>query len=156
MTIDKFINLCAVKINTNEYLKFEKERKDKSGNISGEIWIKLIINQGFKCYYCNTNIEIIQELIFNKIINPRKRGTSSYSGMHFEVDHKNANNNDNNINNLVASCYYCNNDKSNTISSQIFKNYFGPDKGKSFSDLFKTNNFTLTGELRQHFKSNRK
>ena len=69
---------------------------------------------------------------------------------------KNAKNNDNNINNLVASCYYCNNDKSNTISSQIFKNYFGPDKGKSFSDLFKINNFTLTGELRHHFKNNKK
>lgn len=152
MTIKEYLDLCIDKITMEEYLQFEKKRKDSSGAISGDTWINLLSKQNLKCYYCKTDLEIIQELVFNNIINPRKRGTHSYSGMHFELDHKNAKKKDNNPSNLVASCYYCNNDKSDTISCDIFENYFGNDKGKSFTDLFNHNNLVKVRKFRHHYK----
>ena len=123
---------CTTNLNSDEYLKFEKIRK-------GSFWIDIIIGQDFKCYYCKTDIRTIQKLILNHLIGLRKRGPSGYSGLHFELDHKNANKLDNSSQNLVAACYYCNNDKSNTISENVFLSYFGPQRKIAFEKLIQDN-----------------
>ncbi len=115
------------------YLVLEENRKDSD-------WVRIINEQHFKCYYCNTDIRTIQKLILNHLIGLRKRGLSGYSGLHFELDHKNSNKEDNSSQNLVAACYYCNNDKSNTICEQVFLNYFGPQRKIAFDKLFIDNN----------------
>jgi hypothetical protein len=128
----EYLNLCKIDLNKEDYIKLEKIRK-------GSDWTRIIIQQNFKCYYCNTEIQKIQKLIFSQIIGLRKRGKSGYSGLHFELDHKNANKKDNSTQNLVAACYYCNNDKSNTISDMIFLNYFGPQRKIAFENMILDN-----------------
>lgn len=127
------------------YLVLEENRKNSD-------WARIINEQDFKCYYCNTDIRTIQKLILNHLIGIRKRGPSGYSGLHFELDHKNANNKDNNHQNLVAACYYCNNDKSNTISEKVFLNYFGPQRKIAFDNLLKDNNL-VSDDLFVHHSS---
>ena len=152
MEISEYLDLFNKKISFDDYLNLEELRvnKNSSFKISGKKWKNILKNQNFCCYYCKTDLRIIQELLLSRIINPRKRGKFGFSGMHFELDHKNANNNDNDEGNLVASCYYCNNDKSNTISSQIFETYFGKTKKDAFDKLFKDNNLSFSKELRHH------
>jgi len=45
--------------------------------------------------------------------------------MHFEIEHLNADKTNNAESHIVLACYYCNNDKSNTIEPEIFKKFFG-------------------------------
>ncbi len=151
MNIEEYLLLFKIKISKEAYLDFEKKRMSNNSCISGIQWANLINEQNFSCFYCNTNIETIQELIYTGLINPRKRGVHGYSGFHFELDHKNANKIDNDVNNLVASCYFCNNDKSNTFSSEIFKNYFGKFKGKSFQELFDASKLKHLGTYRHQY-----
>ena len=108
-----YLNNCSFRLTKVQYLELEKRRK-------GTVWISLLINQEFKCFYCKSDIRDIQKLIFNQLIGLRKRGKFGFSGLHLELDHKNANNKDNILSNLVASCYYCNNDKSNVINHVVF------------------------------------
>ena len=60
--------------------------------------------------------------------------------MHFEIEHLNADNTNNVESNIVLACYYCNNDKSNTIEPEIFKKFFGKQKGISYKHLMKEKN----------------
>jgi 5-methylcytosine-specific restriction endonuclease McrA len=151
MNIQEYLQKFDKKISFDEYLKHEKNRINKN-KIDPGSWIRLIESQKFKCYYCNTDLETIQEIIYYRLIDPRKRGEYGFSGMHFELDHKNANKNDNSTENLVAACYYCNNDKSNTFSSKIFKDYFGKQKYVGFESLFNDKKLTKTNQLRHHFQ----
>jgi hypothetical protein len=139
MTIEEYL-IKFNEVTIEDYLNCEKERIGKlHWHIDGNAWSTLLHKQDFKCFYCETHLGIIQQLVLNRRINPRKRGKFGFSGLHFELDHKDANNNNNSKNNLVASCYYCNNDKSNTISSELFKKYFGKQKGIAFKVLFELN-----------------
>ena len=136
-TIEQYLQLCQDEILEEEYYFFEEKRIFNYNKISSSNWIEIIKKQYNRCYYCNTDIRIIQHLIINKILKPRKRGVYGYSGLHLELEHKNADKKDNSFENLVASCYYCNNDKSNTISSEYFKKYFGPSKNSAFQKMIK-------------------
>jgi hypothetical protein len=149
LSIDELIELSKKELEIEEYYKYESKRVKSLWKITAIEWIAMLKAQKLKCYYCGTEISIIQRLILNKIIKPRKRGTDSYSGLHFELDHKNANKKDNSKNNLVASCYYCNNDKSNTISSDIFKKYFCLRK-TAFINLISDYNIIDNGKLHHH------
>jgi 5-methylcytosine-specific restriction endonuclease McrA len=151
-SIDEYLQLCKDEISDQEYLEYEKIRVANSNKIHSFDWIEIIKRQAFKCYYCNTDIRVIQQLIINKTIKLRKRGKYGYSGLHFELDHKNAVNTDNKIENLVASCYFCNNDKSDTFSSQVFKNYFGLNKKNAFEDLFKDQKLKKTDKFHHNLK----
>lgn len=155
VTIDEYLMFCQEEISIEEYFGFEKERFEKK-IIASSIWIEIITNQSLKCYYCQTDLRTIQQLIIKKIIKPRKRGPDNYSGLHFELDHKNGDNNDNRRENLVASCYYCNNDKSDTFASDLFKKYFGVTKCKAFKKLFEDNNLLKTESFRHHLKGKSK
>lgn len=126
----EYLKACSYSISKQHYLELEKRRKNKE-------WVSIIINQKFKCFYCRYDIRNIQQLIIKGDLGLRKRGRHGYSGLHFELDHKNANKNDNSAKNLVAACYYCNNDKSNTISDEVFLKYFGPQRKLTFKKLFK-------------------
>lgn len=149
VTIDEHLKLCQDAISIEEYYYFEAKRVNKE-------WVELIKSQKMKCFYCNTDLIIIQQLIINKIINPRKRGKSGYSGLHFELDHKDADKKNNKKENLVASCYYCNNDKSNTFISEIFKNYFGKYKNEAFIKLFNDNKLISSCHYRHNLKGKEK
>ena len=140
-----YLSNCHSNLNEVEYLNFETLRK-------GEGWTKLIKNQKFKCFYCKTDIRDIQKIILNGIIKMRKRGPDGFSGLHFELDHKNAVNTDNNSENLVAACYYCNNDKSNTISFDVFKNYFGQQRNIAFKKMIKDFNITKDSFFKHHLE----
>jgi len=133
-----------------QYLDFEFIRAKSFKSIQPKDWSNLLIEQNFCCYYCCTDIRVIQELIFNGAINPRKRGVNGYSGFHFEIDHKNANKDDNSVSNIAAACYYCNNDKSNLFSSQIFKSYFGEGRKIAFETLLNHKGLSKPDHFRHH------
>jgi hypothetical protein len=157
VTVEEYLTFCQEDISKIEYFSFEEKRAKKLyKNITSSDWIALIKGQSIQCYYCGTDLRIIQQLILNKIIKPRKRGPDNYSGLHFELDHKNANKEDNSKENLVASCYYCNNDKSNTFSSDIFKDYFGPQKKKAFEQLLEAKKVAKTQNYRHNLKGKTK
>jgi hypothetical protein len=143
ISIEQYIFNSNQNLTEEEYLKFEIIRK-------GTAWANIISKQSFKCYYCDTDIRSIQKLILNRVIGLRRRGRNGFSGLHLELDHKNADNKDNNSDNLVAACYYCNNDKSNTISDKIFKDFFGPMRGLAFDKLLKENKIVLDDFFRHH------
>lgn len=120
------------------YLDREFERIKKYKNKSmAEIFIDKLKAQNLCCYYCNTDIRIIQSLIMNHIIECRKRGKYGFSGMNFEIEHLDSENTNDLSENIAAVCYYCNNDKSNTIGSDIYKKHFGALKNKAFEELLK-------------------
>lgn len=156
VTIDEYLKLCQDDISMDEYYTFEKERVRNSFKIDSSDWIDIINRQNMRCYYCDTDLRIIQQLILNKVIKPRKRGSDSYSGLHFELDHKNADKNDNKLQNLVASCYYCNNDKSDTFTSDLFKEYFGRYKNQAFKKLFEDKSLKKTDKFRHNLKGKKK
>jgi hypothetical protein len=145
VSANEYLSKCNIKMNSEEYLILEEKRKDKQ-------WVEIIKKQNFCCFYCKTDIRIIQKLISSRIIGQRKRGPDSYSGFHFELDHKNADNKDNTIENLVAACYYCNNDKSNTISSEVFQAYFGPSRGLAFNKLMVDHDVKVDELFSHHLK----
>jgi 5-methylcytosine-specific restriction endonuclease McrA len=152
VTVDEYLTFCQDDISVEEYFSFEKQRVEKLFKIKSSDWIEIIKKQSIQCHYCGTDLRTIQQLILNKIIKPRKRGPDGFSGLHFELDHKNANKDDNCIENLVASCYYCNNDKSNTFSSDIFKCYFGHHKKQAFDKLLEDRKLAKTQKYRHNLK----
>ena len=129
---NEYLNTSSFRLTDIQYLELEKRRK-------GLVWISILKNQKFKCFYCESDIRNIQKLICNRVIGIRRRGRYGFSGLHLELDHKNANKKDNNSGNLVADCYYCNNDKSNVINHFIFLNYFGPQRKRAFDELLRDN-----------------
>ena len=101
----------------------------------GSWFEKTIRNQDYKCYYCSTSIFDIQKLIKTKVIKERKIRYGC-RGKNFEIDKIN-NDKGYTQNNCVLCCYYCNNDKSNTIDGVIYKEYFGDKRKDSFLKLIK-------------------
>lgn len=152
VSIDEYLTWCQDELTLEEYLAYEQTRVKTLFHIDQSNWCKVLMKQSMKCYYCNTDLRIIQHLILNGLINPRKRGPDGYSGLHFELDHKNCDKGDNSENNIVASCYYCNNDKSNTISCETFKQYFGLHKNAAFNSLFSNSGLSITSSFRHHLK----
>lgn len=152
MSIEEYLEKFENELTREEYLTFEVERVRKlNWYISGETWTTLLNQQNFECFYCNTPLNLIQQLVRNRVIEPRKRGKAGFSGLHFELDHKNANKSDNSLENIVASCYYCNNDKSNTINWEVFKDYFGKQKGIAFEALCEANQIDKSLSLSHHY-----
>lgn len=152
VSIDQYLGWCQDEITIEQYLQFEKKRVNKLFEIEPMQWVTLLKRQNLKCYYCETELNVIQQLILKGFIKPRKRGPDSYSGLHFELDHKNCDKKDNCPENIVASCYYCNNDKSNTIDSDTFKKYFGVHKKNSFKFLCQAVQLNSTDKYRHNLK----
>jgi hypothetical protein len=129
------------KYTKEEYLGQEYKRVDKyKPKKIAKLFKQKLIEQKLCCHFCNTDIRDIQSLLKNNVIYPRKRGKYGYSGMHFEIEHLDADKTNNDTKNIVLACYYCNNDKSNTISPKIFKDFFGKQKGLAYRGLMKEKN----------------
>jgi hypothetical protein len=91
-------------------------------------------NNRHTCHYCNTDILEIRQLINDGVISGRAVSKSGLSGPNLEIDRK-----DPfalyDHQNCVLSCYYCNNDKSNTFSYEIYKKIFGSRRRESWVEL---------------------
>lgn len=94
---------------------------------------KLYIQEN-KCHYCKTNILDIRRLLNAGIVNGRAVRGNGLRGPNFEIDRKNPFD-VYNERNCVLSCYYCNNDKSNTFSYETYLNIIGPAKRSAWSPL---------------------
>lgn len=74
MTIDEYLSQFKEEISLDEYFTLEEIRFKKKKNFGSSDWVELIKSQELKCYYCNTDLRLIQQLIMAKVIMPRKRG----------------------------------------------------------------------------------
>jgi hypothetical protein len=74
------------------------------------------------CYYCGISQNILS-ILYNdpKFTCKTKRNRGSW----FELDRQNAKVNSYTKENIVLCCYFCNNHKSDVISSEDMRNYFG-------------------------------
>lgn len=84
-----------------------------------------------QCYYCETSIHDIRELIEAGFLKERKIG-NGFRGKILEVD---KNDNDYTKEQCVLSCYYCNNDKSYTSEKDDYKEHFGANRNTYFKKL---------------------
>jgi hypothetical protein len=89
------------------------------------------------CYYCGVN-----EKILNELYNDQKYTckTKRNRGAWFELDRKDSSK-ENNIyskENMVLCCYFCNNHKSDVISSYDMRGYFGKQMFLFLIDKHKT------------------
>jgi hypothetical protein len=150
MNIKEYLKLANKKLTIEAYLSYERKRMSRNKYIKPDAWCNLMVNQNMCCYYCETPLTIIQSLIKNNKINLRKRGLFGYSGLHFELEHKDARKSNNNPENLAASCYYCNNDKSNTISSGVYKFYFSETRKNAYMRLCHDNSIDTNLEEYYH------
>lgn len=145
LTMDKLT------INKSDFIEEEKERIAKyystnKQKLSGFInksdffnwYITKIQREDAKCHYCDTSILKIRELLNLKLINGRKVGPggSGFRGPNLELDRKDPFG-IYSQENCVLSCYYCNNDKSNTFDYETYKNIVGPSKKEVWGQLIK-------------------
>lgn len=81
--------------------------------------------QASKCYYCDTDEDVISEL-FSKKFQHIKRNKR---GKHLEIERKNSVNNLYNKDNCVLACVFCNNDKSDIFNEKEYFEYLKDRKG---------------------------
>lgn len=93
-------------------------------------------NQQLRCHYCNISILSIRQLLNANLIQGRLVRGESYRGPNFELDRMNPNE-PYSVVNCVLSCYYCNNDKSNTFTYDVYHRLIGPAKGVAMSSLLR-------------------
>jgi hypothetical protein len=91
----------------------------------------------YKCHYCETSLFDIRRLLNAGIINGRLVRGGSLRGPNFELDRTDPFGEYSEVN-CVLSCYYCNNDKSNTFSYEIYKNTIGPNRHESLKFLIES------------------
>ena len=87
-----------------------------------------------KCHYCNTSILDIRHLLNNQVVLGRNVRGAAIRGANMEIDRMNPDM-AYEPGNCVLSCYYCNNDKSNTFSYEIYRNVIGPTRQHIWMDL---------------------
>jgi hypothetical protein len=115
--------------------------KHKAGFLTKEGFVswycQQLKEQDCRCYYCGTSIFDIQKLITAGVVKTRRvRGNGSRGGV-LEID-KVINSIGYHPSNCVLSCYYCNNDKSYTMDGDSYKEHFGANRGKFFSNAMLT------------------
>lgn len=96
---------------------------------------ELYINNN-KCHYCKTSILEIRNLLNSGIISGRNVGGSGIRGHNLEIDRMHPGI-EYSEDNCVLSCYYCNNDKSNTFSYDIYKNEIGASRKEIWDNLLR-------------------
>jgi hypothetical protein len=96
-------------------------------------FVEQLEKQNFACYYCETPIADIRSLIEGGLLKARKTGYG-WRGPVLEVD-KRSNHLGYKRENCVLSCYYCNNDKSYTLDSEAYKQFFGSNRNAFFQYL---------------------
>jgi 5-methylcytosine-specific restriction endonuclease McrA len=131
----KFDEICDILgIDRTEVSKYWGELKDQREYLSGlrNIWKSKFENtettESFwefkkwhetsekKCFYCG-----ITEIQINELFQKKKIYTKRNRGKKLEIERLLPNEPYNNLENLVFSCYWCNNAKTDTFSSEEFK-----------------------------------
>ena len=93
-----------------------------------------------KCHYCKTSILDIRMLLNANIVSGRRVKGAGFRGANLELDRRDAFG-EYNEGNCVLSCYYCNNDKSNTFDYEVYKEIIGPAKKRVWEELLRRLNF---------------
>ena len=137
-TIDQDLFLIEEKERIKKYYNANKSKligfEDRQSFINWYMH-ELYINEN-KCHYCETSIFVIRELLNNNIIQYRRVGKSGTRGANFEIDRMNPFDGYSREN-CVLSCYYCNNDKSNTFNYEIYRNIVAPCKKEAWKLIYK-------------------
>lgn len=89
-----------------------------------------------KCRYCNTSILDIRELLNANLIKGRGVRGAGIRGHNLEIDRMNPGIEYSEAN-CVLACYYCNNDKSNTFSYDVYLNIIGPTRKVMWDELLR-------------------
>ena len=101
-----------------------------------------LVEQDAKCKYCDTEIFIIRDLIANGHLRGRAAGRG-LRGRVLEIEKDNPDDGYER-NNCHLACYYCNNDKSYTLSAEMYTHFFGEARHNFFMHLH--NHFRNGGE----------
>ena len=95
-----------------------------------------------KCHYCDTSILEIRKLLNANLVRGRRVRGTGMRGPTLEVDRRDAFG-EYKEGNCVLSCYYCNNDKSNTFDYDVYKYIIGPAKKSAWLELLRRLNLNL-------------
>ena len=87
-------------------------------------YLHQLYNENAACHYCNTSILQIRGLLNSGIISGRAVGGGGIRGANLEIDRMWPEE-QYSEENCVLSCYYCNNDKSDTFDYEIYKYRIG-------------------------------
>lgn len=101
-----------------------------------------LYTQENKCHYCDTSILEIRMLLNANLVSGRRVRGTGMRGPNLEVDRRYAFG-EYNEGNCVLSCYYCNNDKSNTFDYDVYKYIIGPAKKSAWLELLSRLNLNL-------------
>ncbi len=121
--------LVEQKTRASKYFKSNKVKLDSFQSCTHftDWYIKKIQEQDNKCHYCEISIFDYRRLINSDIIKGRRVRGEGLRGPNLEIDRMNPNG-IYTSENCVLSCYYCNNDKSNTFDYQTYLNTIGPSR----------------------------
>lgn len=106
--------------------QFTEERKKNFGNFKN--FYEWYLEQGDKCFYCETSSDILKELFDSKKLN----STKFNSTLHIErLNPKEEYSREN----CRLACSLCNNTKSDLISKENYKKYFSKAMESFLNDL---------------------
>lgn len=98
-------------------------------------YVNQLKEYGCKCFYCETSIHDIVNLITKRSLKTRAVRGGGIRGPVLEID---KNDNTYSKDTCVLACYYCNNDKSYTLDKEDYKKYFGENRKKYFKKLLES------------------
>ena len=108
------------------FSSFDKERKDDFGGFRA--FYEWYSAQEPKCYYCGTTQDELNKLFGKELIESKKFSES----LHIERKDSSKGYSENNC---VLACALCNNAKSDMISDENFRVYFGKQMREFITDL---------------------
>ena len=85
-----------------------------------------------KCYYCDTSQGDIGKIIDSGLLRSKRFKTR---GRSLEIERLDAQGNEYSAANCVLACYFCNNDKSDVVSSNDYIQFFAKPKRQYFQYL---------------------
>lgn len=96
-------------------------------------WLRLQYEkQEGRCYYCSTSQVDINKIIDSGLLRSKRFKTR---GRSLEIERLDAQGNEYSAANCVLVCYFCNNDKSDVVSSNDYIQFFGKSKQQYFQYL---------------------
>jgi hypothetical protein len=125
---------------------YNSNKQKLSGFVTKQRFIDWYLHELYfhenKCHYCETSILEIRMLLNANLVSGRRVRGAGMRGANLEVDRKDPFGEYNEVN-CVLSCYYCNNDKSNTFDYEVYKHIIGPAKKSAWLELLRRLNLNL-------------
>ncbi|GAA4728767.1 hypothetical protein [Flavisolibacter ginsenosidimutans] len=106
----------------------DKVREGKIGNMDFDTFQNWYVTNATSCHYCGLTASESQQIVRNRKLTSKrfpqngKHGRGTSRGMWLEVDRYNPNGKYE-IGNIVPSCYFCNNDKSDVFQGDDYKKF---------------------------------